>query len=63
EGDFQQSRKKNMIQAIDINKTYRVGKVEIRALQGISFEIKEGESISITGPSGSGKSTLMHILG
>ena len=52
-----------MIQAIDINKTYRVGKVEIRALQGISFEIKEGESISITGPSGSGKSTLMHILG
>jgi len=52
-----------MIQAIDINKTYRVGKVEIRALQGISFEIKEGEFISITGPSGSGKSTLMHILG
>ena len=52
-----------MIQAIDINKTYRVGKVEIRALQGISFEIKEGEFVSITGPSGSGKSTLMHILG
>ncbi len=52
-----------MLQAIDINKTYRVGKVEIRALQGISFEIKEGEFVSITGPSGSGKSTLMHILG
>jgi len=54
---------KNMIQVIDIRKTYRVGKVEIAALQGISFEIKEGEFISITGPSGSGKSTLMHILG
>ncbi len=52
-----------MIQVIDIRKTYRVGKIEIAALQGISFEIKEGEFISITGPSGSGKSTLMHILG
>ena len=52
-----------MIQAIDINKTYRVGKIEIAAVQGISFEIKEGEFVSITGPSGSGKSTLMHILG
>lgn len=52
-----------MIQTIDIRKTYRVGKIEIAALQGLSFEIKEGEFISITGPSGSGKSTLMHILG
>ena len=52
-----------MIQAVDIKKTYRVGKVEIRPLQGINLEIKEGEYVSITGPSGSGKSTLMHILG
>ncbi len=52
-----------MIQVIDIRKTYRVGKIEITALQGISFEIKEGGFVSITGPSGSGKSTLMHILG
>ena len=52
-----------MIQAINIKKVYTVGKVEIGALKGISFEIKEGEFVSISGPSGSGKSTLMHILG
>ncbi|GAH06661.1 unnamed protein product, partial [marine sediment metagenome] len=53
----------NMIKAIDIKKTYRVGKVEIAALQAVSLEIKEGEFVSITGSSGSGKSTLMHIIG
>ncbi len=52
-----------MIKAIDIKKTYRVGKVEIAALQAVSLEIKEGEFVSITGSSGSGKSTLMHIMG
>jgi len=52
-----------MIKAIDIKKTYRVGKVEIAALQAVSLEIKEGEFVSITGSSGSGKSTLMHIIG
>ncbi|MFQ5835013.1 MAG: ABC transporter ATP-binding protein [bacterium] len=52
-----------MIQAIDIKKTYRIGKVEIAALQGISLQIEQGEFVSITGPSGSGKSTLMHIIG
>ena len=52
-----------MMQAINIKKSYKVGKVEIAALQGISLEIKEGDFVSITGPSGSGKSTLMHIIG
>ncbi len=52
-----------MIKAIDIKKTYKVGKVEVAALKKISLEIKEAEFVSITGPSGSGKSTLMHILG
>ena len=52
-----------MIQAIDIKKTYKVGEVAIAALKEVSFEIKEGEFVSITGSSGSGKSTLMHILG
>jgi putative ABC transport system ATP-binding protein len=52
-----------MIRTIDLKKIYKVGKVEIRAVRGVSIEIKDGEFVSITGPSGSGKSTLMHILG
>ncbi len=52
-----------MIQAINIKKIYKIGKVNIAALNGISLEIEEEEFVSITGPSGSGKSTLMHIIG
>jgi putative ABC transport system ATP-binding protein len=47
----------------DITKVYRLGGEEIRALDGVSMDIDEGEFMSIIGPSGSGKSTLMHILG
>jgi len=52
-----------MIQAINIKKIYKIEKVNIAALNGISLEIEEEEFVSITGPSGSGKSTLMHIIG
>ena len=52
-----------MIQAINIKKIYKIEKVSIAALNGISLEIEEEEFVSITGPSGSGKSTLMHIIG
>ena len=46
-----------------LSKIYRIGKVEIPALKGVSFSIREGDHLSIMGPSGSGKTTLLNILG
>jgi putative ABC transport system ATP-binding protein len=47
----------------EITKKYLVGSQEIKALNGVSLEIYEGDFVSIVGKSGSGKSTLMHIIG
>ena len=52
-----------MIKLVDVTKIYRMGKVEVPALRGISLDIEPGEMISIIGASGSGKSTLMNIIG
>ncbi len=47
----------------NVTKTYQMGDVQVTALNGVSFEIEQGEMVAITGPSGSGKSTLMNIIG
>jgi putative ABC transport system ATP-binding protein len=46
-----------------VERVYRIGDVEIRALDGVDLDVPEGDFIAITGPSGSGKSTLMNVLG
>jgi putative ABC transport system ATP-binding protein len=53
----------SLIQVTDLCKTYQNEGVHTKALCGVSFNIEQGEFVSIMGPSGSGKSTLMHILG
>jgi len=52
-----------LIEIRDLVKVYALGEIEIRALDGVSLSIAEGEFVAIMGPSGSGKSTLMNVLG
>jgi putative ABC transport system ATP-binding protein len=52
-----------IIQAENVTKIYRIGKVDVPALRGVSLSIERGEFLSIVGPSGSGKSTFFYILG
>jgi putative ABC transport system ATP-binding protein len=51
------------IDALDLRKTYHVGKMEVPALRGITFGVEKGKFVSVVGPSGSGKSTLFYLLG
>lgn len=54
---------KPIIEAQDLTKIYKMGNQEVRALNGVSFDILENEYIAIMGPSGSGKSTMMNLVG
>jgi len=53
----------NIVRTRDVTKVYKMGKVEVHALRGVSLEIRAGEYISIMGPSGSGKTTLFNMVG
>ncbi len=53
----------NLIELTDIYKIYVMGDQEVRALDGVTIKVQEGDFRAIMGPSGSGKSTLMHIMG
>jgi ABC-type iron transport system FetAB ATPase subunit len=52
-----------LISMQNIWKTYDMGAEKVHALHGVSFNVKRGEYLAITGPSGSGKSTLMNLIG
>jgi putative ABC transport system ATP-binding protein len=53
----------SLIAMRDLWKTYEMGSEQVHALHGVSFDVRKGEYIAITGPSGSGKSTLMNLIG
>jgi putative ABC transport system ATP-binding protein len=55
--------RRSMIDITDVAKVYQMGSEEVRALDGVTLNVRENEYMAIMGPSGSGKSTLMNMLG
>jgi putative ABC transport system ATP-binding protein len=61
--EFIMAESTNIVRVTDVYKTFHLGKVEVKALQGVNLQIPRGYYISIMGPSGSGKSTLFNMIG
>jgi len=57
------TRRKDVVVVEDLQMVYKVGKIEVPALRGVNFSVKEGEFVAVIGPSGCGKSTLLHLIG
>ena len=58
-----QSKIQNLLTAVDLQKTYRMGSADLHVLRGVDVSVGRGEMLAILGRSGSGKSTLLHLLG